>query len=54
MRWNLISQKIPQNLKGLKTLLLETRDLMTANMNLLEQYYKEYDGKVPPARLDEK
>ncbi len=65
--YDLVSQKIekqvertrteessPKNTTLYFTLLLETRDLMTANMNLLEQYYKEYDGKVPPARLDEK
>ncbi|WP_419213398.1 anion permease [Maribacter sp. X9] len=63
--YDLVSQKIelqvertrteessPKNTTLYFTILLETRDLMTATMNLLEQYYKEYDGKIAPARLD--
>ena len=63
--YDLVSQKIemqvertrteessPKNTTLYFTILLETRDLMTATMNLLEQYYKEYDGKITPARLD--
>ena len=63
--YDLVSQKIelqvertrteessPKNTTLYFNILLETRDLMTATMNLLEQYYKEYDGKIAPARLE--
>ncbi len=63
--YDLVSQKIEMQVERTRTeesspknttlyfsILLETRDLMTATMNLLEQYYKEYDGKITPARLD--
>lgn len=63
--YDLVSQKIelqvertrteessPKNTTLYFSILLETRDLMTATMNLLEQYYKEYDGRIAPARLD--
>lgn len=63
--YDLVSQKIEMQVERTRTeesspknttlyfsILLETRDLMTATMNLLEQYYKEYDGRITPARLD--
>lgn len=63
--YDLVSQKIklqvertrteessPKNTTLYFSILLETKDLMTATMNLLEQYYKEYDEKIEPARLD--
>ena len=63
--YDLVSQKIklqvertrteessPKNTTLYFSILLETKDLMTATMNLLEQYYKEYDEKIVPARLD--
>jgi phosphate/sulfate permease len=36
------------------TLLLETKDLITATTNLLELYYKKHDSSVIPAKLDTK
>ena len=63
--YDLVSQKIEMQVERTRTeesspknttlyfsILLETRDLMTATMNLLEQYYKEYDSRITPARLD--
>ena len=42
----------PKNTTLYFTLLLETKDLMAATMNLLELYYKEHDSSVKPARLE--
>ncbi len=63
--FNLVSDKIekqvartrteessPKNTTLYFTLLLETKDLITATMNLLEAYYKEHDSSIEPARLD--
>lgn len=63
--YNLVSEKIelqvartrteessPKNTTLYFSLLLETRDLVTATMNLLEQYYKRYDSTVEPATVD--
>ncbi|MEP2278914.1 inorganic phosphate transporter [Maribacter sp.] len=63
--YDLVSQKIsaqvertrseessPKNTTLYFTILLETKDLMTATMNLLELYYKEHDADVTPATLD--
>lgn len=41
----------PKNTTLYFSLLLETKDLMTATMNLLEQYYNEHDSSVIPATL---
>jgi len=43
----------PKNTTLYFSLLLETKDLMTATMNLLEQYYNEHDSSIPPATIDE-
>ncbi|MCR9265537.1 MAG: inorganic phosphate transporter [Flavobacteriaceae bacterium] len=43
----------PKNTTLYFSLLLETRDLMTAMMDLLEQYYQEYDSSVPPAKIEQ-
>ncbi|RKR14606.1 phosphate/sulfate permease [Maribacter vaceletii] len=63
--FNLVSEKIekqvartrteessPKNTTLYFTLLLETKDLITATMNLLESYYKEHDSSVKPATID--
>lgn len=63
--YDLVSQKIslqvertrseessPKNTTLYFTILLETKDLMTATMDLLELYYKEHDADVVPATLD--
>ncbi|WP_222982920.1 inorganic phosphate transporter [Flagellimonas meishanensis] len=65
--YDLVSQKIdiqvartraeessPKNTTLYFSLLLETKDLMTAMMNLLEQYYREHDSTVEPARVERK
>ncbi|WP_299430625.1 inorganic phosphate transporter [uncultured Maribacter sp.] len=65
--FNLVSDKIekqvartrteessPKNTTLYFTLLLETKDLITATMNLLESYYKEHDSSVKPATIDNK
>ena len=43
----------PKNTTLYFSLLLETKDLMTATMNLLEQYYNEHDSSVAPATIDQ-
>lgn len=43
----------PKNTTLYFTLLLETKDLMTATMNLLELYYEKYDSTIAPATLEE-
>lgn len=44
----------PKNTTLYFTLLLETKDIITATTNLLELYYKEHDSSVIPAKLDTK
>ena len=43
----------PKNTTLYFTLLLETKDLMTATMSLLERYYEKYDSTIEPAKLEE-
>ncbi len=43
----------PKNTTLYFSLLLETKDLMTATMTLLEQYYNEHDSSIAPATIDE-
>ncbi|WP_293297590.1 inorganic phosphate transporter [Allomuricauda sp.] len=65
--YDLVSQKIdkqvartrteessPKNTTLYFSLLLETRDLITAMMNLLELYYAEHDSSVKPATIPKK
>ncbi|MCL5245584.1 inorganic phosphate transporter [Cellulophaga sp. 20_2_10] len=60
----LLSQKIQKQVERTRTeesspknttlyfsLLLETKDLMTATMTMLELYYNEHDSSVPPATI---
>lgn len=42
----------PKNTTLYFSLLLETRDLLTAMMNLLEEYYGAHDSSVEPAQLN--
>ncbi len=42
----------PKNTTLYFSLLLETKDLMTATMNLLEQYHTAHDSSVEPAKID--
>ena len=62
---NMVSEKIDRQVERTRTeesspknttlyfsILLETRDLITATMNLLEQYYQRYDSTVEPASID--
>ena len=64
--FDLVSQKIekqiertrteessPKNTTLYFTLLLETKDLMKVIIDLLETYYREYDGNIIPARIVE-
>lgn len=44
----------PKNTTLYFSLLLETKDLMTAIINLLEQYYNEHDSSIEPAKLETK
>ncbi len=41
----------PKNTTLYFSLLLETKDLLTSTMNLLEEYYGAHDERVPPAKL---
>ncbi len=41
----------PKNTTLYFSLLLETKDLLTAMMNLLEEYYQSHDSSVKPAKL---
>jgi len=43
----------PKNTTLYFSLLLETKDLLTGTMNLLESYYKKHDGRIEPARIEE-
>ncbi|MDO6852266.1 inorganic phosphate transporter [Cellulophaga lytica] len=62
--FELLSQKIQKQVERTRTeesspknttlyfsLLLETKDLMTATMTMLELYYNEHDSSVPPATI---
>ncbi|QNK77186.1 inorganic phosphate transporter [Winogradskyella sp. PAMC22761] len=62
--YNLVTEKIQKQVERTRTeesspknttlyfsLLLETKDLLTATMNLLEEYYNAHDSSVKPARL---
>lgn len=64
--FDMVSQKIAKQIARTRTeesspknttlyfsLLLETKDLLTATMNLLEQYYKEHDSSIVPAKVPE-
>ncbi|MFS4455140.1 anion permease [Maribacter sp. 2304DJ31-5] len=63
--YDLVSEKIQKQVSRTRTeesspknttlyfsILLETKDLMTAITNLLEQYYNEHDSSVEPARVE--
>ncbi len=65
--YDLVSQKIdkqvartrteessPKNTTLYFSLLLETRDLITAMLNLLELYYAEHDSTIAPAKIEKK
>ena len=41
----------PKNTTLYFGLLLETKDLLTATMNLLEEYHSSHDGSITPAKL---
>jgi Na+/phosphate symporter len=43
----------PKNTTLYFSLLLETKDLITGIMNLLESYYNEHDSSIEPVRLEE-
>ncbi|GGD48611.1 inorganic phosphate transporter [Muriicola marianensis] len=43
----------PKNTTLYFNLLTETKDLITATMNLLEMYYSDYDSNVEPAAVEE-
>ena len=43
----------PKNTTLYFSLLLETKDLMTATMNLLQQYYNEHDSSIAPATIEQ-
>ena len=62
---SLVSSKIQKQVERTRTeesspknttlyfgLLLETKDLLTATMNLLEEYYNAHDASVEPAKLN--
>lgn len=62
--FNLVREKIQKQVERTRTeesspknttlyfgLLLETKDLLTATMNLLEEYYGAHDSSVEPAKL---
>jgi Na+/phosphate symporter len=42
----------PKNTTLYFSLLIETKDLLNATMNLLEEYYNAHDASVAPAKLD--
>lgn len=44
----------PKNTTLYFSLLLETKDLLSATMNLLEEYNNSFDSKIPPAKMVEK
>ena len=62
--FNLLTQKIsrqitrtrgeessPKNTTLYFNILTETKDLVTATLNLMEIYYQEYDSNIQPATL---
>lgn len=64
--FNLVTEKIqkqvtrtrteessPKNTTLYFSLLLETKDLMTGTMNLIESYYNEHDSSIEPTRAEE-
>jgi phosphate/sulfate permease len=64
--FDLVSEKIQRQVERTRTeesspknttlyfsLLIETKDLMTATMSLLEQYFNEHDSSVEPAKIIE-
>jgi hypothetical protein len=64
--YNLVKEKIkkqvartrteessPKNTTLYFSLLLETKDLLNATMNLLEEYHNSHDGSVVPAKVIE-
>jgi hypothetical protein len=44
----------PKNTTLYFSLLLESKDLISAMMNLLELYYAEHDSSVTPAKIEKK
>lgn len=44
----------PKNTTLYFSLLLETKDLLSATMNLLDEYNQAFDSKIPPAKVLEK
>ena len=42
----------PKNTTLYFSLLLETKDLLTATMNLLEEYYSAHDSSIEPAKAN--
>lgn len=65
--FNLVTEKIQKQVERTRTeesspknttlyfsLLLETKDLLTATMNLLEEYHNAHDDTVEPAKIIEK
>lgn len=42
----------PKNTTLYFSLLLETKDLISATMSLLELYFQEYDGTIEPAKIE--
>ena len=42
----------PKNTSLYFSLLTETKDLLTATMNLLEEYYNSHDASVEPATIN--
>ena len=65
--YDMVSQKIDRQVSRTRTeesspknttlyfsLLLESKDLITAMMNLLELYYAEHDSTVTPAKIEKK
>lgn len=47
-------EQSPKNTTLYFSLLLETKDLLNASMNLLEEYYNSHDGSVTPATVASK
>ena len=43
----------PKNTTLYFSILLETKDLITATMNLLQQYHDEHDSSVTPATIEQ-
>ena len=43
----------PKNTTLYFSLLLETKDLITSTMNLLQQYHNEHDSSIAPATIEQ-